>query len=145
MSEIISREMIVLDLEAKDKDEVIEKLSRVIEKQGKLIDLKGYIEQVKDREKTFATSVGFDFAIPHGKCDSVKSAAVAFARLKDEIKWSDEEVAKYIFLIAVPESEAGDTHLKILAQLSRKIMREEFREKLEKSNDIEEVLENLTV
>lgn len=141
MNNIITKELIVLDLEASCKEEVIKELSKIIEKQDKLINYEGYIDQVFKREETFPTSIGFDVAIPHGKCDSVKTSAVAFARLKNEVQWSEDEKAKYIFLIAVPESEAGDTHLQILAQLSRKIMREEFREKLHGATNIEEILE----
>ncbi|OAA93253.1 PTS sugar transporter subunit IIA [Clostridium coskatii] len=143
MNDIINKDLVVLDLEASSKEEVIRKLSKLIEKQEKLIDFDGYVKQVFEREKDFPTSIGFDVAIPHGKSDSVKSAAVAFARLKKEVKWSEEESVKYVFLIAVPEKEAGDRHLQILAQLSRKIMREEFRTKLCEASSIEEILEAL--
>ncbi|AZV57549.1 PTS sugar transporter subunit IIA [Clostridium sp. AWRP] len=143
MNDIINGDLVVLDLEASSKEEVIRKLSKLIEKQDKLIDFDGYVKQVFEREEDFPTSIGFDVAIPHGKSDSVKSAAVAFARLKKEVKWSEEESVKYVFLIAVPEKEAGDRHLQILAQLSRKIMREEFRTKLQEASSIEEILEAL--
>ncbi|AGY74905.1 PTS sugar transporter subunit IIA [Clostridium autoethanogenum] len=143
MNDIINKDLVVLDLEASSKEEVIRKLSKLIEKQDKLIDFDGYVKQVFEREEDFPTSIGFDVAIPHGKSDSVKSAAVAFARLKKEVKWSEEESVKYVFLIAVPEKEAGDRHLQILAQLSRKIMREEFRTKLQEASNIEEILEAL--
>lgn len=139
MSNLINKEMIVLDMEAETKDEVIEKLAKLIEKQGKLENLEEYIAQVHKREEEYPTSVGFDVSIPHGKSDAVKSAAVAFARLKKPVVWSSEEQAKYVFLLAVPDKEAGDTHLRVLAQLSRKIMRDEFREKLADSNSIEEI------
>lgn len=143
MSKMINRNMIVLNMEANSKMEVIEKLAKVIENEGKLIDFDGYIKQVLLREDDFPTSVGFQVAIPHGKCDSVKEACFAFARLKNEVQWSEEEKVNFVFLIAVPETEAGDTHLKILAQLSRRIMKEEFREKLKSTEDIDELLELL--
>lgn len=144
MNDLITRDMILLDLEASDKNEVIQKLSEVIESQGRLIALEGFLEQVNKREETFPTSIGFNVAIPHGKCDSVKKAALAFARLKNEVKWSEDENAKYVFLIGVSEEEAGNKHLQILAQLSRNIMKEEFRERLEQSKSIEEILSILS-
>lgn len=145
MDELITKELIVLDAEAGSKAEIIDILSKAIEAQGRLIDYKKYIQQVFEREETFPTSIGFEFAIPHGKSEAVRSAAVAFGRLKNEVTWSEEEKVKYVFLIAVPEKEAEDRHLKILAQLSRKIMRDEFREKLKNSHDVEEILELLMV
>ncbi len=144
MNDLITKDMIILDLEARNKEEVIEKLSRVIEGQGRLMKLKDFIDQVNKREEALPTSIGFDVAIPHGKCDSVKKAALAFARLKDKVKWSEEEEVKYVFLIGVSEKEAGNKHLHILAQLSRNIMKKEFREKLEKTESIEEILNILS-
>lgn len=145
MSNLTNKEMIVLDMEAETKEEVIQKLAELIEKQGKLENLDEYIAQVHKREEEYPTSVGFDVSIPHGKCNAVNCAAVAFARLKKPVKWSDEEQAKYVFLLAVPEKEAGNTHLQVLAQLSRKIMRDEFREKLEQCNCIEEIESTLDI
>lgn len=145
MEKIIIKELIVLDLEASSKEEVIKDMAKMIEGQDRLHNLQGYMEQVYKREENFPTSIGFEVAIPHGKTDAVKQATVAFARLKNEVQWSTEENVKYVFLIAVPETEAGDLHLQILAQLSRKIMREEFREQLKNSSDIDELLEILTV
>lgn len=143
MMSIINREMIIFDLEVETKWEAIEKLAKVIESQDRLIDYTDYIEQVHERENEFATSVGFEVAIPHGKCSAVKGSAVAFARLKKAVKWSDEENVRYVFLLAVPSEEAGNTHLQILAQLSRKLMREEFREQLEKSHSVDDILKVL--
>lgn len=144
MDNLITKELIVLDLDLSSKEDVIKEMARVIEGQGRLYDYNNYVKQVFAREKNFSTAIGFEVAIPHGKTDSVKNASLAFARLKNEIQWGDEEKVKYVFLIAVPETEAGDTHLKILAQISRKIMREEFREKLKSSLGIDELLEVLT-
>jgi len=144
MDNLITRELIVLDLDLSSKEAVIKEMARLFESQGRLYDYNNYIKQVFVREENFATSIGFEVAIPHGKTDSVKNASLAFARLKNEIQWSDDEKVKYVFLIAVPENGAGDAHLQILAQISRKIMREEFREKLKSSLGIDELLEVLT-
>jgi len=144
MDNLITKELIILDLDLTSKEDVIKEMARLFESQGRLHDYNNYIKQVFAREETFATSIGFEVAIPHGKTDSVKEASLAFARLKNEIQWSDEEKVKYVFLIAVPETGAGDSHLQILAQLSRKIMREEFREKLKSSLGIDEILEVIT-
>ncbi|AOT68879.1 PTS sugar transporter subunit IIA [Geosporobacter ferrireducens] len=144
MNDLITKEMILLDLDVNTKGEVIEKLAQVLQVHDRLHDFGGFIDQVHKREETFPTSLGYNFAIPHGKCNAVKTAALAFARLNKEVQWSDEEKAKYVFLIAVSEQEAGDTHLKILAQLSRSIMREEFREKLEASTSVHDIINLLS-
>jgi len=136
---LINNELIVIDLEAKDKEDAIRKIGHLIEKQGKLYDYEGFIQSVFEREKTFPTAVGYEVSIPHGKSKAVKECALAFARLKEKVIWSEDEEARYVFMIAVPESDAGDKHLKILADVSRKIMRDEFRESLKNSTTIDEI------
>ncbi len=145
VNSLMTEKMVLLDLEIENKHEVIEKLARILQSEERLENYEEFVAKVEERETTFPTSLGFNFAIPHGKCDAVKKASVAFARLRNEIQWSDEEKAKYIFLIGVSEQEAGDQHLKILAQLSRKIMRDEFRQELQAANTVEEVLEVLAL
>jgi len=144
MNDLITSQLILLDTEAKSKEDIIKKLAKLIESEDRLNDCDSYVEQVFKREEEFATSFGFEVAIPHGKSDAVKSAALAFARLKNEVQWSDEEKVKYVFLIAVPESEAGNRHLRILAQISRGLMKEEFRNKLKSAENKEELLQALT-
>lgn len=145
MNDLITKELIVLDLDVNSKEEAINELAKVIEKQGRLINFDGFVKQVFKREEDFPTAIGFSVSIPHGKCDSVNCAALAFARLKNEIQWSEEEKVGYVFLIAVPEAEAGNTHLQILAQISRKLMRDEFREQLKNATEIDELLKLLSM
>lgn len=144
ISKLISENVIIIDLEVNNKDEAMSNLARYIEKDERLNDYKGFLKAVYDREATFPTSIGYGFAIPHGKSDYVNKATIAFARLKNEVRWSEEEMVSYIFMIAVPEKEAGDTHLKVLSQLSRSIMREEFRESLKEAKTVEEIMNILT-
>jgi PTS system fructose-specific IIA component len=145
MNEIITKNLIVVDLEAASKEQVIKDMAKLIEAQDRLHNTEVYIEQVFKREETFPTSVGFEVAIPHGKTDAVKTPALAFARLKDEVQWSNEESVRYVFLIAVPEKEVGEMHLQILAKLSRKLMRDEFRDQLKNLSKPEEFLELLAM
>ncbi|SEP39367.1 PTS sugar transporter subunit IIA [Propionispora vibrioides] len=145
MEQIITKDLLILDLASSTKEDVIKDMAKVIESEDRLDNLEGYLEQVFKREETFPTSVGFEVAIPHGKTDAVKWPTVAFSRLKNEVKWSNEESVKYVFLIAVPEKEAGNMHLQIIAQLSRKIMREEFREQLKNASEADELLKILTM
>ncbi|MFA9398580.1 MAG: PTS sugar transporter subunit IIA [Clostridiaceae bacterium] len=145
MDKLINTDLIVLGLDGETKEDVIRKMASLLESQGRISNYEEYVKAVLDREEVFPTAVGYGVSIPHGKTDAVKQASLAFARLNNAVKWSDEEDedAKYVFLIAVPESEAGNKHLMILADISRKIMREEFREKLEQAQTELEVFELL--
>lgn len=141
MENLITKNLVALDIDVSTKGEVIHTLARLIQKEGRLLDEAKYIEAVFAREQEFATAMGFKVAIPHGKTNAVKTPALAFARLKKAVKWSDDEDARFIFLIAVPEMSAGDYHLKILASLSRQLIHEEFCDKLAKISELQEIVD----
>ncbi|MGQ4666925.1 PTS sugar transporter subunit IIA, partial [Metabacillus halosaccharovorans] len=100
--------------------------------QGILTSKDEYKQAILNREEQSSTGLGMNIAIPHGKSNAVKRPAVAFGIKRDGIDWNslDGTDAKLIFMIAVPEENAGDAHLKILQMLSRKLMDEDFRNQL---------------
>ncbi|NTW71367.1 MAG: PTS transporter subunit EIIA [Eubacteriaceae bacterium] len=141
---LINEEMIFPEQEFATKCEIIEFLGKKMNELGRLNDYDQYIQSVYDREECFATSIGFGIAIPHGKSDSVKIPSLAFMSLKDKIVWIEDEEVNMIFLIAVPNKAAGNFHLKVLAELSRKLIDEEFRTRILGMTDISEICEMLT-
>ena len=140
MEQVLSKELICLDAEAESKEAVIRLLADRLDRAGRLADKEEYIRQVFKREETYATGVGFSVATPHAKTDAVKAASVAFARLKKEIYWDEEDNVTMIFQLAVPETGAGDRHLQILAALSRKLIDDDFREQIQRAETPEEIL-----
>lgn len=99
---------------------------------------------IMDREKESSTGIGMNIAIPHAKSESVTVPKVSVLKVQDGVDWNslDGTLAKLIFMIAVPKNDGGDTHLKILQKLSRKLMDDDFREELLNAND-KETLYNL--
>lgn len=131
MVPLIDETLICFDVKADSKEDIIAQLADRMNAAGRLTDRDGYIAAVLEREKHFSTGVGFSIATPHAKTDAVSVPSMAFARLDREIVWDEEENARFIFQIAVPEKDKGNRHLEILAQLSRKLMHEDFRESIE--------------
>ena len=140
MEQVITTDLICLDVEAESKEDVIHLLAEKLDKAGRLNDKDEYIAEVFKREETYATGVGFSVATPHAKTDAVKTASVAFARLKKAIHWDDEDDVTLIFQLAVPCTGAGDLHLQILAALSRKLIYDEFRDQIAAAASAEEIL-----
>ena len=139
MENFINKDNIILDLETENKIEIINKMINTISNE-KLANKEKFFEDVLKREKMENTVVGFKVAIPHGKSEFINSPQIVFAKLKKEIFWGDpDEKVKYIFLLGVPSASAGE-HIKILMKLSKKILEEKFREKLEITDDKEELL-----
>lgn len=144
IAEIMNDKMIKLQLESKDKISVIRELAELLYENDKLYDKEKYIEAVLKREEEFSTGVGMGIAIPHGKSSAVKEPALAFGRSIEGIDYGalDGKPSNFFFIIAVPEN-SNDEHLRLLSQISRKLMHNEVREKLLKANTPSEVIEAL--
>lgn len=138
---MFSTQTIYLDCPAQDKDSIIQAIAEHAVKIGLVSDAKAYVASVQHREAEFSTGVGYGVAIPHGKSEAVNSAFVIYARVKD-IEWNsfDGAPVDMVFQIGVPASDAGETHLRLLATLSRKLMKEEFRDAVRAAATAEDVL-----
>ncbi|WP_333649344.1 PTS sugar transporter subunit IIA [Lacrimispora sp.] len=138
--ELMSPALIMFDMAAKTKEEVISQMSCLLEADERLLDRNGYEQDVLIREGQASTSVGFLTATPHAKSAHVKCPSLAFARLCQPIKWDGtEEEVSLVFQVAVPLEGQGDRHLEILAGLFRKLIYDEFREELLNADTKEEI------
>jgi fructose-specific phosphotransferase system IIA component len=138
---LIERKLVRLDLEPKGKVELIKELGDLAFSLGKIKSIDGYMDAVIKRENEFSTAIGYSIAIPHGKSDDVLEPFIVFGRVREDVKWDEESSneVKLIFLIGVPKNQSGDIHLKILANISRKLIDDDFRNRLITANSTEEV------
>lgn len=145
LTSITNIDLIETDLAGETRDDVIDELIGKFDASGILNSKEVFRQAILNRESQSTTGLGMNIAIPHGKSNTVKRPAVAFGIKRDGVDWQslDGTKAKLIFMIAVPEESAGDTHLKILQMLSRKLMDEEFREQLLNVRSSEEAYELL--
>lgn len=143
--ELMSKELVMFDVEADSAEDVIRIIADAMEKDGRLLDKEGYIADVMTRESHSSTAVGFSLATPHAKSTFVKEESLAFIHLKNKIKWDDREEVDIIFEIGVPSPAQGDRHLEILAALFRKIMNIDFRENLINAKTPEEIIETVGI
>lgn len=132
LTDIVTNDLIHLDLQGNTKEEVLDELIASMKEAGVVLDAEAYKQVVIAREHEGTTGMGMSIAIPHGKSEAVKEPAVAFGMHRAGVDWEslDGNPAKLIFMIAVPTERAGDDHLKILQMLSRKLMDDNYREKL---------------
>lgn len=137
--QLISKDIILFNLDATSKEDIIYHMSNAMEADGRLLNKDGYIKDVLTRESTSSTAIGFSVATPHAKSTHVKFPSLAFARLKTPILWDDEEV-EIIFQIGVPSPGQGDRHLEILSKLFRNLVHQEFLHTLLHAQNEEEIL-----
>lgn len=118
--EILNQDLIDMELEAKNKDDVINTLSTMLYKKGNIKNLERFIEAIYERERIGETGMGNHIAIPHGLTPEVVNASVAIGKVKKPIEWEslDDEPVELIFLIAASTDELEKTHLQMLSQLA---------------------------
>ncbi|MGW6411581.1 fructose-specific PTS transporter subunit EIIC [Streptomyces vinaceus] len=133
------------ELASGSKEAAIREMAEMLTATGDVRDVDELVRVALAREAQGTTGLGESIAIPHAKTDAVSRPTVGFARSGAGIEWGslDGTKARLVFMIAVPEAAAGDEHLRILALLSRKLMDEDFRERLGSAPDAPAVLEVL--
>ncbi len=128
------------------KEEVIEKLAKKMLESGFIANYEEYVDSVHKREEIAPTTVGYGIGLPHGKGNCVKESVVAFMRVKNPVLWNipENEKVKMIFMLAVSEEHGKGTHNDILVKLSKKILDNNFRERIERSNSKDEIVKLIT-
>jgi multiphosphoryl transfer protein len=129
---LIVKELVKLNSESRTKDEAVRELVDLLQLAGRIEDPDRVEEAIWQREDVYSTGVGFNVAIPHCKSPYVVTNSIAILKLKSAIEWKslDDQPVRLVILIAIKEERARDEHLKMIASLSRKLMDEEFRERM---------------
>ncbi|WP_348621013.1 PTS fructose transporter subunit IIABC [Paenibacillus polymyxa] len=132
LTDIVTMDLINLDLEGTTRDAVVDEMIGVLERTGAVSSASDFKQAILAREEEGSTGIGMNIAIPHGKSEAVLKPSVVFGIKQGGVDWNsaDGSEAKLIFMIAVPRNSKENAHLKVLQMLSRKLMDNHFREAL---------------
>ncbi len=142
---LLSEDLVRLGSHGRTKDEAIRELVGLLRTAGRVGDPDPVEDAIWQREETYSTGVGFGVAIPHCKSESVRATSIAVASYTAGVEWQslDGSPVHMAILIAVSASDPGETHLKTIAGLSRKLMDDEFRASLLAARSAAEVVKLL--
>lgn len=143
LTSLTNPSLINLQTTFNSRDDAIKALAEQLNQQGKLHDKDEFLKAVFAREEQGPTALGEGLAVPHGKTDAVKEAAFAVATLKQDLKWQgldEEEEVNLIFLIAIPNAEAGSTHMHLLTELTTTLVDDDTREAVLNATTVEQIL-----
>ncbi len=145
LSDLLSKEYILLDLDKKNKPDIIETMLNLVADHPHLIDPSKLQKDVLKREDEMSTGIGKNIALPHAKTMAVKKPLLAFAILKNGVDFNaiDNEPVRLVFLLATPEQMLAQ-HLKLLSRISRVASRDEIRQQLFSVKSVEDILEIFT-
>ncbi|WP_330278981.1 fructose-specific PTS transporter subunit EIIC [Streptomyces sp. NBC_00056] len=135
MSEMITADLVDLDLSADTKEAAARALAERMVARGRVTDLDGFLADVAAREAQMPTGLDGGIGIPHCRSGHVTEPTLAFGRSTDGIDFgAPDGPADLIFLIAAPAG-ADDAHLTILSSLARQLMDEDFKAALRTATD----------
>lgn len=135
MSDMITADLVDLDLSAPTKEAAARSLAERMVALGRVTDLEGFLADVAAREAQMPTGLDGGIGIPHCRSAHVTEPTLAFGRSSAGIDFGAADgPADLIFLIAAPAG-ADDAHLTILSSLARQLMNAEFTDALRSSGD----------
>lgn len=139
--ELFSCDATALNVKAKDKDAVINKLVDLQFTHGNITDKEAYKKAIYAREAEFSTYVGEGIAVPHAKTDVVTAPSLAVVRLAEPIQYNedDDDKSSLFFMIAAPMN--GNLHVDMLARMMSLLANEEFVAKLNAAKTPQEFLD----
>jgi len=138
---MITPELVRLDVSlGSDKHDVIRALAAQVAEAGRTRNADGLATDALAREGTSSTGLPGGIAIPHCRTEHVDVPTLAFARLSPATDFGAKDgPADLAFLIAAPAG--GDaTHLKLLTQLARALVKRSFTDSLRSAETPEEVV-----
>jgi fructose PTS system EIIBC or EIIC component len=138
---IITTDLVALDVDAgTDRESVIRQLVSHVAAAGRTTDVDGLVGAAMAREQQSATGLPGGIAIPHCRSPYVRTATIAFARLRPAVDFgAPDGPADLAFLIAAPES-GGSEHMKLLSSLARALVRKDFVAALRDAADTDAVV-----
>jgi tellurite resistance protein TerC len=141
LADAITPGRIVLDVQAANLEEAIEKIVFAVPLDQLPADGRKIITQVLQREATMTTYLGHGLAIPHCRLDSIDAPVLIFARSEEgiPIPGSNERISM-IFLLITPQSVAR-IQPRFLADIVGLVDSEYVTDRLKKASDPDEVIE----
>jgi fructose-specific phosphotransferase system IIA component len=144
--DILDIRSIVVGLEVKDKDELLETMVQLAAESGNVLDTDEAKERIFAREKLMSTGVGNGVALPHAKTNQIVKTVGAFAVLSEPVEYDalDNQPVQIVLMILGKETNVGE-HLKLLSGISKLLSKDSFIAEIleaETSDGILEIFEN---
>ena len=141
LSDILTTERIIINLNGKDKYDVLEKMVKVAKNSDKVTDENDLLKKVIEREKIKSTGIGGGIGIPHAQTSSVTDIIACLGVTEQGIEFNavDGKPVHLVFLIATKE-RTNSTYLGLLSRIARLFIDEPFKQRVIKSVSPSEIM-----
>ena len=141
VSDYLKEDFCIIELKARDKEGAIKEIAEKLSLSGEIGDREKFIKDVLERESLGSTGIGHNIAIPHARTSAVKGIIIGFGKSDSGIDFNalDEEKVNLIFLMGAGPEELN-LYLRVLAELSKLLMNNSFRQALLSANNEKEII-----
>ncbi len=140
LTQILQPNCVKVPVENKEKEDAITELIDLLDTNGLFSDRDAALDAVLSRERTRSTGIGAGIAIPHGKCNAVKELIMAIGIAHEPIEFDsvDGKPVSILFLLVSPIDQTGP-HIQALAGISKLMLNEDFKQKIEQAVSADEI------
>ena len=143
VTEFLAPDLIIENAKSRTKPDLLKEMLDLATEKKRIKNPAVILKALIRREALCSTAIGEEVAIPHPRqplSESYAMPTVIMARSAEGIDFDavDELPVKLIFLLCLPDD---DTHLKVLARLSRMLKGVHFREMLKSAAGSAEIFE----
>jgi nitrogen PTS system EIIA component len=136
ISEILTAQLVVPTLPARDKDEVMDVLAAQIALHCPEVDHGQLVSALRERERQVSTALTDGVAIPHARLPGLARVVAALGRSHGGIDCgSHDGRPTHLFFLLVAPAENPGAHLKMLAAVSRLLHDDQCRTRLMQAGD----------
>jgi len=139
ISDILTRERILCNVEITSKKRVLEYFSKLLAIDATSLTSYEIFNSLLGRERLGSTAIGNGIALPHARVSQSRITLAAFLQLEKGIDFDaiDKQPVDLLFALMVPENSTEE-HLNLLAQLASMFSEDGFCEKLRQTQDCRE-------
>lgn len=140
LANFVPEPLILMDLEAKDRNELFKKMIAPAIRAGIVKNKKDFLASLLEREELTPTTIGHGVAVPHARSGgSNNHVVVVFAKLKNELQYdpNSPERVKLVFMVSTGSNEKH--YLSVLRMIALNIGNEEIHTRLLNAEDKSEV------
>ncbi|WP_319543914.1 PTS sugar transporter subunit IIA [uncultured Pseudodesulfovibrio sp.] len=140
LGDYLAKELVLPEMLSETKSDILKELITPLGDKYPEMDTDLAVRVLLDREKLGTTGIGDGIAIPHGKLENLDKIVVIVGRSLQGVEFDalDHQPCSIFFLVLAPEQAAG-MHLRILAQISRLLKDETFRQSFLEADSIDEL------
>lgn len=139
ISDILSEDVILADLNADSKRNLLEQLAAVVADKCSL-DRNTVFEAILERENLGSTGYGNGVGYPHARIEGLKKVFAMVARLHSPLDYDavDSQGVDIVALMVSPEN-SGNDHLQTLATLSRALKNKKICQTIRQAKTAHEI------